>query len=82
MVGISDSDTINVLHAGRAEKVRLHGIDSPEKGQPFTNRAKQLVSDLARASLLVLLIRVFPALCRSARTAETTRQTRLARSRD
>jgi len=47
VVGISDGDTISVMHNGRAEKVRLHGIDAPEKAQPFTNRAKQFVSDLA-----------------------------------
>jgi micrococcal nuclease len=46
VVGISDGDTISVMHEGRAERVRLHGIDAPEKGQPFTNRAKQYVSDL------------------------------------
>jgi endonuclease YncB( thermonuclease family) len=47
VVGITDGDTISVLHDGRAEKVRLHGIDAPEKGQPFANRAKQFVSALA-----------------------------------
>jgi endonuclease YncB( thermonuclease family) len=47
VVGISDGDTITVMHDGRAEKIRLNGIDAPEKGQPFGNRAKQFVSDLA-----------------------------------
>jgi endonuclease YncB( thermonuclease family) len=46
VVGISDGDTISVMRDGRAEKVRLHGIDAPEKGQPFSNRAKRFVSDL------------------------------------
>ena len=35
------------MHDGRAEKIRLNGIDAPEKGQPFTNGAKQFVSELA-----------------------------------
>src|SRR5688572_1529909 len=47
VVGIADGDTISVMHDGKAEKVRLNGIDAPEKGQPFTNRAKQFVSELA-----------------------------------
>ena len=34
VVGVSDGDTITVMHAGRGEKIRLHGIDAPEKGQP------------------------------------------------
>lgn len=46
-VVISDGDTISVMRAGRAVKVRLHGIDSPEKGQPFGTRAKQFTSEMA-----------------------------------
>jgi micrococcal nuclease len=46
VVGISDGDTIKVMYEGRAEKVRLYGIDCPEKGQAFGNRAKQFTSDL------------------------------------
>ena len=44
VVGISDGDTISVMHGGRAEKIRLYGINAPEKGQAFGNRAKQFVS--------------------------------------
>jgi endonuclease YncB( thermonuclease family) len=47
VVGISDGDTISVLRQGAEERVRLSGIDCPEKGQPFGNRAKQLTSTLA-----------------------------------
>ncbi len=46
VVGISDGDTITVMHDG-AEKIRLYGIDAPEKGQAFGNRAKQFVATLA-----------------------------------
>jgi endonuclease YncB( thermonuclease family) len=44
VVGVSVEDTINVMHDGRAEKIRLYGIDAPEKGQAFGNRAKQFVA--------------------------------------
>jgi endonuclease YncB( thermonuclease family) len=44
--GVADGDTLSVMHQGRAERIRLHGIDALEKGQLFTNRAKQFVSDL------------------------------------
>jgi micrococcal nuclease len=44
VVSVSDGDTISVMHDGTAKKIRLHGIDAPEKGQPFSNRAKQFVS--------------------------------------
>ena len=35
LVGVSDGDTISVIRGGQAVKVRLHGIDCPEKKQPF-----------------------------------------------
>jgi micrococcal nuclease len=36
--------TLTVMYAGKAERIRLHGIDAPERGQAFSNRAKQFVS--------------------------------------
>jgi micrococcal nuclease len=35
-----------VLHNNRRERVRLNGIDCPEKGQAFGKRAKQAASEL------------------------------------
>jgi micrococcal nuclease len=46
-VGVSDGDTISVLHNGKAERIRLHGIDCPETGQAFGTKAKQFTSSLA-----------------------------------
>ncbi len=45
VVGVSDGDTIAVMHEGKAEKVRLTGIDCPEKGQAFGKAAKRFVSE-------------------------------------
>jgi endonuclease YncB( thermonuclease family) len=45
VVGVSDGDTISVLHQGRAVQIRLEGIDCPEDGQAFGERAKQFTSD-------------------------------------
>ncbi len=44
VVGVSDGDTIKVMHNGKAEKIRLHGIDCPEKAQPFGTKAKEFTS--------------------------------------
>ena len=46
VVGVSDGDTITVMHDGMAEKIRLYGIDCPEKGQAFGKRAKQFTSKM------------------------------------
>ena len=47
VVGVSDGDTVTVLDANkRTHKVRLLGIDSPEKTQAFGERAKQSLSEL------------------------------------
>jgi micrococcal nuclease len=46
VVGGIDGDTIEVLHNQHPERVRLSGIDCPEKGQAFGNRAKQAASAL------------------------------------
>ena len=47
VVGVSDGDTISVMREGRAVKVRLHGIDCPEKKQPYGTKAKRFTSDRA-----------------------------------
>jgi len=45
-VAVTDGDTIKVMHNGKAEKIRLYGIDCPEKKQPFGRKAKSFASDL------------------------------------
>lgn len=47
VISVIDGDTIEVLHDQRPERIRLSGIDCPEKGQSFGKRAKQAASDLA-----------------------------------
>lgn len=47
VVGVADGDTITVLHEDRQERVRLNGIDAPEKRQAFGRRAKRFTSDLS-----------------------------------
>jgi len=45
-VSVLDGDTIEVLHNNHAERIRLSGIDCPEKGQAYGKRAKQAASAL------------------------------------
>ncbi len=47
VVGISDGDTVTVLDARHQQhKIRLAGIDAPEKAQSFGERSKQNVAGL------------------------------------
>lgn len=48
VVGVADGDTITVLDADRQQhKIRLQGIDAPEKAQPFGQRSKESLSAMA-----------------------------------
>lgn len=40
VVAVHDGDTITGLVAGRSVRIRLHGIDAPERGQPFANASR------------------------------------------
>jgi len=43
-VGVTDGDTISVMHQGAAVTIRIWGIDAPESGAEYSNRAKQFLS--------------------------------------
>ena len=52
-VGVSDADTISVAHEGKAERIRLYGIDGPEQRQPFSAAARmnlRLPADVTNAA--------------------------------
>lgn len=46
VVGVTDGDTLAVMQAGRAVKVRLVEIDAPESRQDFGQRSKQSLAEL------------------------------------
>ena len=47
VVAVLDGDTITVLHDNVQTRVRITGIDAPEKKQAFGQRSKQSMSDCA-----------------------------------
>jgi endonuclease YncB( thermonuclease family) len=57
VVGIADGDTISVLREGKAVKVRLHGVDTPERAQAFGTQARKLTGDLAFQQVVTVVIR-------------------------
>lgn len=47
VIGIADGDTITVLDQSKTQhKIRLAGIDAPEKGMPFGQKSKEHLSGL------------------------------------
>lgn len=55
VVSVLDGDTIEVLHNTRPERIRLNGIDCPEKGQAYGQKAKQAASALVFGKEVALL---------------------------
>ncbi|MDM7917368.1 MAG: thermonuclease family protein, partial [Candidatus Eisenbacteria bacterium] len=56
VIAVHDGDTISVLQDARSLRLRLHGIDCPELGQPFGRAAKKETSAL----LFKRTVRVVP----------------------
>lgn len=66
VVGVADGDTVSVLDASKTQhKIRLAGIDAPEKAQAYGQRSKESLSEL-----------VFDRMV----TVETTKRDRYGRS--
>ena len=57
VVGVVDGDTIDVLVERQPIRIRLYGIDCPEKSQPFGMRAKQVASSLCFGSRVTVVPR-------------------------
>jgi len=54
VVTVLDGNSNEVLHNTRPKRIRLSGIDCPEKGQAYGKRAKQAASELAHGTEVTL----------------------------
>jgi endonuclease YncB( thermonuclease family) len=55
VVRVTDGDTIVVLDADKVQhKIRLQGIDAPERGQAFGTKSKEHLSDLVAGKSVVV----------------------------
>lgn len=52
VVKISDGDTITILQNKEQTKVRLYGIDAPEKKQDYGQRSKQFLASLIAGQMV------------------------------
>jgi micrococcal nuclease len=58
VVGIQDGDTLTVwVDNGVTTRIRLWGIDAPEKRQAYSNASKRYLSNLAYGKRVRLLVR-------------------------
>ena len=56
-VGITDGDTFTLLVNGNEQvKIRIDGLDAPEKKQDFGNRAKEYLSELIWNQELIVTV--------------------------
>ena len=54
VVSVHDADTIVVLHDGRAETIRLKGINCPEAGEQSSLRATKYATDAIQGKNVLL----------------------------
>ena len=55
VVRVTDGDTIVILDADKVQhKIRLTGIDAPERGQAFGTKSKEYLSDLVAGKSVVV----------------------------
>ena len=54
VVAIADGDTVTVLRGQKQIRVRLEGIDAPERSQAFGTRAKDSLADLVAGKVVTV----------------------------
>ncbi|ALI99840.1 thermonuclease family protein [Rufibacter tibetensis] len=56
VIAIKDGDTVELLKDGKPLRVRLQGVDCPEKNQDYGTRARQFTSDLVFGKFVQLVV--------------------------
>ncbi len=55
VIHVSDGDTFTILNNNRQQKIRIQGIDAPEKKMPFGNVSKMYLNDLCYGQDVALI---------------------------
>lgn len=61
VIGVADGDTLTVLFENKPQRIRLYGIDCPERKQDFGTKAKQFTSDFAFNKMAQVQVRATDA---------------------
>lgn len=54
VTSVADGDTIEILDGKTPRRIRLHGVDAPEKGQAFGDRARQRTAELVMGTAVTV----------------------------
>jgi endonuclease YncB( thermonuclease family) len=54
VIAVADGDTIEVLAGRTTRRIRLHGVDTPEQGQAFGDRARRRTGELAMGATVTV----------------------------
>jgi endonuclease YncB( thermonuclease family) len=57
VVKVVDGDTFDILDASSTTRIRLFGIDAPERGQAFNKRAKAFTDSLISGKQVRIVVR-------------------------
>lgn len=57
VVAVLDGDTIEVMEQGKAVRIRLYGVDAPEKSQPYGMQAKKFTSEQCFGKTVTLKVK-------------------------
>ncbi|HBB6718065.1 TPA: thermonuclease family protein [Citrobacter freundii] len=53
IVRVLDGDTVEIMADSVLTRIRLNGIDAPEKAQPFGQRSKQALSEMVAGKVVL-----------------------------
>lgn len=56
VIGIGDGDTFDILVRKKKVRIRLDGIDAPERGMPYYKVSKRFLSDLVFSKKVKILV--------------------------
>lgn len=56
VVAVTDGDTLTVLEGTEQRKIRLHGIDAPEKAQPFGTKAREHLGEMVAGKSVRVIV--------------------------
>ena len=57
VVKVVDGDTFDMKYGNEKIRIRLYGIDAPERGQPFNMKAKEFIAELIAGKEVRVVIR-------------------------